>query len=61
MPLASLRGEFVEVELQLAELEHQAALQRLQDRKLRERARLEEYRRARQRQLEELKSEFLFV
>ena len=58
VPAASLREEFVEVEVQLAELEHHVALQRLQDRKLRERAKLEAYRRARQQQLDELKSEF---
>ena len=57
LPPASLRAEFVEAEMQLAELEHQAALERLEDRKMRERAKLESYRRARQRQLDELKSE----
>ena len=42
--------------MQLAELEHRAALDRLEDRKMRERAKLGAYRRARQQQLDELKS-----
>ncbi|KAF0309686.1 Dysbindin [Amphibalanus amphitrite] len=53
--VASLQAEFAEAETQLAELEHQAAMERLEDRKMRERAKLEAYRRARQRQLDELK------
>ena len=58
MFLAALQAEFVEAEVQLAEWEHRAALARLEDRKRRERANLEAYRHARQRQLDELKSEF---
>ena len=42
--------------MQLAELEHQTAKERMEDRKIRERAKLEAYRRARQHQLDELKS-----
>ncbi|XP_037078434.1 dysbindin-like [Pollicipes pollicipes] len=55
--VAALQTEFSRVELHLVDLEHEAAVSRLEDRKMLERAKLEAYKRTRQQHFDELQVE----